>query len=60
MDEKNVKLWVTGSVMGELITASGRAKQTKVPKCAYDHTSKDSTSVRWMGVLSQLSQEQTV
>ena len=60
MDSKNKSLWVTGSVMGNLITASGRAKKIKIPKYAYNYTSKDPTSVRWMGVLSQLSQEQTV
>ena len=38
---KNVKLWVIGSIMGELITASKRANKMKVPKYVYDRTSKD-------------------
>ena len=31
-DSKHGSLWVTGSFMSELITASGRAKKIELPK----------------------------
>ena len=56
---KNKNLQVTGSVIGEFITASEHAISIKVPIYTYDHTSKDPTSVRWIGVLPKMSQEHT-
>ena len=56
VDKKMEGTWITGNVLGEIIGAAGRSQKPK-PKFVYDHTSASGSSVRFAGVLSQMSQE---
>ena len=46
--------WVAGYVMVDTISAAGCAKNLK-PTCVYNQTSVSSSSVRFAGVMSQIS-----
>ena len=56
MDARATNIWVRGSVMNEMLTASGRGKKAPA-KFAYDHTTKSACTVRGAVSISQLSQE---
>ena len=55
LDAMATHIWVRGSVMNKMLSASGRRRKNP-PKFAYDHTISVGDTVSQAGTFSQLSQ----
>ena len=55
LDAMATNIWVRGSVMNEMLSASGHGRKNP-PKFAYDHTTSVGDTVSQAGTFSQLSQ----